>query len=95
MVCWAGCSLTQLDITNLTGLLQHLPMGFHVDNYHRTTNDFKSKTQMKLISAKLGSPEVCVNIIVNITETLAQELLRPCRTVLSLAITELKRPVLA
>lgn len=81
MMCWVGCSLTQLDTTNLTGLLQHLPMEFHVDNYHRTTNGSKSKTQMKLISTKLGNPEVCVNIPVNITGTLAEELLRPSRTV--------------
>jgi len=53
MVCWAGCSVMQLDTTNLTGLLQHLPMGFPIDNYHRITNDFKSKTQMKLISTTL------------------------------------------
>lgn len=70
--------------------MQHLPMEFHVDNYHGTTNGSKGKTQVKLISTKLGNPEVCVNITANITENLAQELLRPCRTVLSLAAIELK-----
>lgn len=95
MVCWAGCSVTQLDITNVTSLLQHLPMGFHVDNYHGITEDFNSKTQMKLISTKSGNPEVCVNITVNVTEPLAQELLRPCRAGLSLATVELERPILA
>lgn len=92
MMCWVGCSLTQLDTTNLTGLLQHLPMAFHVDNYHRTTSGFKSKTQMKLISTKLGNPEVCVSITVNIAGTLAAEAKQNCSF---LAIVGLTRRVVA
>lgn len=92
MMCWVGCSLTQLDTTNLTGLLQHLPMGFHVDNYHRTTSGFKSKTQMKLISTKLGNPEVCVSITVNIAGPLAAEAKQNCSF---LAIVGLTRCVVA
>lgn len=62
-------------------------MGCHVNNYCRTNNDFKSKTQIKFISTKLGNQEVCVNATVNITEPLVQEL--------CLATIDFKRPTLA
>lgn len=50
---------------------------------------------MKLIFTELGNPELCMNITVNIPKALAEELLRACRTLHSLAIEEWERPILA